>query len=419
MGLFGALSRGLSSPVLGGITQGLVQDQRRAYGQSQINEEKTREQAERDFASAFTQALTKGDVQGAERLMKENAGRLSPQTVSAAGNAVRGVKSDQMTQATTNENSSAIAQAVSQGATPEEGQQLAEAGRAGAGLAGIMATRRAVEGRAQQANAAGQDRRLDLMKKLSEATQNMSPEQKGGTYKEFGIEAPGDGGVGGNADDLLVAKKIMAQPSLFDKLTSKQKEMYVPMLVKLGFTFPRPMTDSNIARIADYDTSITMVSDLVTSMEKNKDLFGPVVGYQAMNPYATEAKTMESEITVTKQIVGKALEGGVLRAEDERKYAKILPSMTDSYVVAQAKAKNLTRLLQQSKDIYEKAVHEGKMDASPQQISQEVYRQLPNPDDGDGANAESPTEDASEVERARALLTERGIDWRTGKELGQ
>jgi hypothetical protein len=48
---------------------------------------------------------------------------------------------------------------------------------------------------------------------------------------------------------------------------------------------------------------------------------------------------------LARQIIGKGLEGGVLRKEDEEKYKNILPTMTDTPDVAQSKLEQLDQLL--------------------------------------------------------------------------
>lgn len=48
------------------------------------------------------------------------------------------------------------------------------------------------------------------------------------------------------------------------------------------------------------------------------------------NPYS-DTRQMQALVDQAKQIIGKGLEGGVLRKEDEEKYAKILPTMNDTY----------------------------------------------------------------------------------------
>lgn len=61
----------------------------------------------------------------------------------------------------------------------------------------------------------------------------------------------------------------------------------------------------------------------------------------------TATKQKDSVIRIARQIIGKALEGGVLRKEDEVKYEKMLPSLTDSDVVAQSKLTNVQDMLTQ------------------------------------------------------------------------
>lgn len=60
-------------------------------------------------------------------------------------------------------------------------------------------------------------------------------------------------------------------------------------------------------------------------------------GLRSLNPLDTEAKSLRAEIDRVKQVVGKALEGGVLRKEDEEKYARILPTIDDTDEVARRK----------------------------------------------------------------------------------
>lgn len=61
----------------------------------------------------------------------------------------------------------------------------------------------------------------------------------------------------------------------------------------------------------------------------------------SMNPWNTRIQAKKQYIASVKQIIGKGLEGGVLRAEDERKYEKIIPKMGDTPEVFKAKATQL------------------------------------------------------------------------------
>ena len=109
------------------------------------------------------------------------------------------------------------------------------------------------------------------------------------------------------------------------------------------------------------DTAIKNVNDLtgarndVESLYQNissSDLVGPIKGNLAKLPYAVESKGLQAEIDRVRQVVGKALEGGVLRKEDEEKYKKILPTMNDTKEVALNKLRQLHEKLSSDLESY-------------------------------------------------------------------
>ena len=65
--------------------------------------------------------------------------------------------------------------------------------------------------------------------------------------------------------------------------------------------------------------------------------------------FGVGAKQRQGVINLTKQIIGKGLEGGVLRKEDESKYEKILPTLSDPPAVVEAKIQNLIKTLEQKR----------------------------------------------------------------------
>ena len=90
-----------------------------------------------------------------------------------------------------------------------------------------------------------------------------------------------------------------------------------------------------------------MLGGLDDLISNNKNKFGPFKGFfGGLNPYDTTAQDIQSQINSTKQIVGKFLEGGVLRKEDEAKYEKILPTLRDTPDVAAAKLTNVKNLVE-------------------------------------------------------------------------
>lgn len=79
----------------------------------------------------------------------------------------------------------------------------------------------------------------------------------------------------------------------------------------------------------------------------------------AMNPLDTDAQTFNQYVKTYKQVIGKGLEGGVLRKEDEYKYDQIIPKVGDTKAVLRKKAEQLQRMLENKyrtdKDFYNMA----------------------------------------------------------------
>lgn len=116
----------------------------------------------------------------------------------------------------------------------------------------------------------------------------------------------------------------------------------------------RPVMSSDANRIIDLDTSL---NDLAV-MEKEISvpggtglaakagaaLWSPITEFTGVG---SEAKQRQATIDRVKQVIGKALEGGVLRKEDEYKYVKILPTILDPPEVAAKKIAGLRQAITQ------------------------------------------------------------------------
>jgi len=102
--------------------------------------------------------------------------------------------------------------------------------------------------------------------------------------------------------------------------------------------------------IADYDSAISLMDEVDTLLKDEEDLFGPIAGtVGTMNPWNVPAQTADATLRRAAQIVGKAMEGGVLRKEDEIKYRKMLPQLDDKYEVAENKMKDVRAMLKQNR----------------------------------------------------------------------
>lgn len=115
----------------------------------------------------------------------------------------------------------------------------------------------------------------------------------------------------------------------------------------------RNVTSGDAGRIAEFDTSLDDVSVLRSTIS-GIGATGTVAKIGASLPnWATEMtgwtgpKKKQAVIDRVKQVIGKALEGGVLRKEDEYKYEKILPTIADTDDVVQTKLDGLESALRQ------------------------------------------------------------------------
>lgn len=120
-----------------------------------------------------------------------------------------------------------------------------------------------------------------------------------------------------------------------------------------GATKPRGVTSGDANRLAELQTGL---SDLDTLKDKiGTTGAGSKVGTMLWNPITeftglgADSKKRQAFIDTVKQIIGKSLEGGVLRKEDEIKYEKILPRIGDPPEVAASKIEGLKQTLTQKR----------------------------------------------------------------------
>jgi hypothetical protein len=120
----------------------------------------------------------------------------------------------------------------------------------------------------------------------------------------------------------------------------------------MGFTgFGKPLSDAALKEITQTETAIEQLNELKTIVTENADKIGPIVGLAAKWPWS-ESRKIQAKIDLVKQMVGKSLEGGVLRKEDEEKYKKILATMTDEPSTALSKINGLISTLQSDVEKY-------------------------------------------------------------------
>jgi len=165
---------------------------------------------------------------------------------------------------------------------------------------------------------------------------------------ELGLKTKSDQAAGGNPQ---LVKAVMDNPSLWGDLTPTEKGAIAAPLAAQGFIFGKPLNESAITKISETKSGIQSLQDLRTTLRENEQYIGPISGFQALNPWS-DAKVAQAKINLVKQRVGKALEGGVLRKEDEEKYKQILATLNDTPSTAFAKVDNLIANLQRDLDTY-------------------------------------------------------------------
>jgi len=108
----------------------------------------------------------------------------------------------------------------------------------------------------------------------------------------------------------------------------------------------KALSPTQLKEVSDLQTGINEMSGAEQLVQQNHDLLGPARGtIESNNPYHTKAQIFDASMRAISQQVGRALEGGVLRKEDEEKYRKILPQLTDTPEVALGKIRQVQALL--------------------------------------------------------------------------
>ncbi len=119
----------------------------------------------------------------------------------------------------------------------------------------------------------------------------------------------------------------------------------------------RPVTSGDANRLAEINTAIseakairpeiTGLGDTGTRAQIGAALPNAITNWTG---WGTTAKEKQAMIDRVKQLIGKGLEGGVLRKEDEVKYTKILPTIGDNPAVVKAKLDGLDAALARKRD---------------------------------------------------------------------
>jgi hypothetical protein len=143
-------------------------------------------------------------------------------------------------------------------------------------------------------------------------------------------------GVGGSGVGGTMYTREAAMADLQNDLATTGGANIDKYMKLYGFANPEVASGSGSVNstaantIADMQSGIRNISDLKGEVSESGANF-PVLGnLRSLNPFDAEAQGLNTRMKVIKQTIGKAMEGGVLRKEDEEKYKKMLPTMGDT-----------------------------------------------------------------------------------------
>lgn len=114
------------------------------------------------------------------------------------------------------------------------------------------------------------------------------------------------------------------------------------------------MSESSTIKVSEAREAFAQADNVGQSMQRWRDMMGPIEGrLRSINPYDENAQKFDADLTKAAQVIGKYMEGGVLRAEDIPKYRKMLPSLSDTPNVGEYKLDQVKKMLseKQSRDI--------------------------------------------------------------------
>lgn len=179
------------------------------------------------------------------------------------------------------------------------------------------------------------------------------PEQVGG-LRMAGLPEQVTTTTGGiNTEQTEALKQVLAMSILSGDISGSEAEAVLSLL-GMGQETDKQASAGQM----DAQNAINMANRLSESIASS-NLTGPIKGLGTKYPYATESKDLQAQIDLARQVIGKFLEGGVLRKEDEEKYKQILPTMYDTQEVAQRKLQNLMTELQSRMAQYESTGYSG------------------------------------------------------------
>lgn len=109
---------------------------------------------------------------------------------------------------------------------------------------------------------------------------------------------------------------------------------------------PKQLPADKVLKVNEGNAIPEMLTSIDQTIENNLDMFGPAVGRaRSANPWDERSQTIDAHMRAVSQAFGRYMEGGVLRKEDEEKYRKMFPNLSDTSGVAKGKLAIVKNLL--------------------------------------------------------------------------
>lgn len=116
---------------------------------------------------------------------------------------------------------------------------------------------------------------------------------------------------------------------------------------------PQRLPADKVVMLEDAKFLPGVLDNLEKTINSDSAAYDPVWGRaRSMNPFDGGQQMAEAETRTAAQLIGKYMEGGVLRAEDEVKYRNMLPNTADTKEVALAKLAQIRTMLDQKTQGY-------------------------------------------------------------------
>lgn len=110
----------------------------------------------------------------------------------------------------------------------------------------------------------------------------------------------------------------------------------------------KQLPPNNVINLNEGAAVSRLLPEVEDALKQSESIMGPLAGRKgSINPYDTKAQTVDARFRTASQAFGKFMEGGVLRKEDEDKYRKMFPQLTDTPDVAKNKLAIVRRQLAQ------------------------------------------------------------------------